>query len=137
MHKHIELLCLLDELMSLLLWNIFLWDSEVQGSLVCCSQRVRHDLATEQQQQIPVSILHFYICSSGINMKMKLAQSCPTLCNLLDYTAHGILQAKILEWVAIPFSKGSSQFRDWTQVSHIAGRFFTNWTTRGDLVVSI
>ena len=57
----------------------------------------------------------------------KVAQSCPTLCNPMDYTVHGILQARILEWVAVPFSRGSSQPRDWTQVSHIAGRFLTNW----------
>ena len=43
---------------------------------------------------------------------------------------HGILQARILEWVAIPFSRGSSQPRDRTQVSCIAGRFFTFWATR-------
>ena len=43
---------------------------------------------------------------------------------------HGILQAKILEWVAFPFSRGSSQPRDWTQVSHTAGGFFTSWATR-------
>ena len=48
----------------------------------------------------------------------------------MDYTVHGILQARILEWVAIPFSSGSSQPRDWTQVSHIAGGFFTIWATR-------
>ena len=42
----------------------------------------------------------------------------------------GILQARILEWVAMPYSKGSSQSRDWTQVSHIAGGFFTVWATR-------
>ena len=42
-----------------------------------------------------------------------------------DYTVHGILQARILEWVAFPFSRGSSQARDRTQASHIAGRFFT------------
>ena len=42
------------------------------------------------------------------------------------YTVHGILQAKILEWVAFPFSRGSSQPRDWTQVSRIAGGFFTS-----------
>ena len=42
-------------------------------------------------------------------------------------TVHGILQARILEWVAIPFSRRFSQPRDWTQVSHIAGRFFTVW----------
>ena len=43
---------------------------------------------------------------------------------------HGILQARILEWVAIPFSRGSSQPRDQTQVFRIAGRFFTVWVAR-------
>ena len=46
------------------------------------------------------------------------------------YTVHGILQARILEWVAFPFSRGSPQPRDQTQISHIAGRFFTSWATR-------
>ena len=63
-------------------------------------------------------------------MKVKAAQSCLTLCDLMDSPIHGILQARILEWVAFPFSRGSSQPRDRTQVSHIAGRFFTNWATR-------
>ena len=48
----------------------------------------------------------------------------------MDYTAYGILQARILEWVAFPFSGGSSQPRDWTQVSCIASGFFTSWATR-------
>ena len=48
----------------------------------------------------------------------------------MDYTVHGILQARILEWIAFPFSRGSSQCRDWAQVSCIAGRFFTSWATR-------
>ena len=48
----------------------------------------------------------------------------------MDYAVHGILQARILEWVAFPFSRGSSQPRDQTQVSHIAGGFFTIWATR-------
>ena len=48
----------------------------------------------------------------------------------MDYTVHGILQARILQWVAFPFSRGSFQPRDRTQVSHIAGGFFTSWTTR-------
>ena len=61
---------------------------------------------------------------------MKVTQSCPTLCNPMNYTVHGILQARILEWVAIPFSRQSSQPRDQTQVSHIACRFFTSWVTR-------
>ena len=58
--------------------------------------------------------------------KMKVAQLCPNLCDPMDYTVHGILQARILEWVAFPFSRGSSQPRDQTQVSCIAGRFFTS-----------
>ena len=62
--------------------------------------------------------------------KTKVAQSCQNLCNPMDYTVYGILQARILKWVAIPFSRGSSQPRDRTQVSHIAGRFFTSWATR-------
>ena len=58
-------------------------------------------------------------------MKVKVAQHVLTLCNPVDYTVHGILQARILEWVAFSFSRGSSQPRDQTQVSHIAGGFFT------------
>ena len=61
---------------------------------------------------------------------VKVSQSCPTLCNPLDYTAHGILQARILEWVAFLFSRGSSQPKAWTQVSCITGGFFTSWATR-------
>ena len=52
------------------------------------------------------------------------------LYNPMDYTVHVILQARILEWVAFPFSRVSSQPRDRTQVSCIAGRFFTSWATR-------
>ena len=61
---------------------------------------------------------------------MKVAQSCLILCDPMDYTIHGILQARILEWVAVLFSRVSSKFRDQTQVSHIAGRFFTSEATR-------
>ena len=59
--------------------------------------------------------------------KVKVTQSCLTLCNPMDHTVHGILQARILEWVAIPFSRGSSWPRDWTRVFYIAGGFFTVW----------
>ena len=61
---------------------------------------------------------------------VKFSQSCPTLYDPTDYTVHGILQARTLEWVAFPFSRRSSQPRDWTQVSRIAGGFFTSWATR-------
>ena len=59
-------------------------------------------------------------------MKVKVAQSCLTLCNHMDYTVHRILQARIREWVAFPFSRGSSQPRDRTQVTNIAGGFFNS-----------
>ena len=60
----------------------------------------------------------------------EVAQSCPILCDPIDYSlqgssVHGIFQARVLEWVAISFSRGSSWPRDWTQVSHITGRHFT------------
>ena len=67
---------------------------------------------------------------------MLVAQSCVTLCNPVDCSppgssVHGILQARILEWVFIPFSRGSSWPRDQTQVSCIAGDFFTDWANIG------
>jgi len=57
---------------------------------------------------------------------VKVAQSCPTVGDPMNYTVHGILQARILEWVAFPYSRGSSKPRDQTQVSHIEGGFFTS-----------
>ena len=70
--------------------------------------------------------------------KMLDDQLCPTLCDPMDCTLpgssdHGILHARILEWVMIPISRGSSQPRDRTQVSRIAGEFFTVWATRETL----
>ena len=61
---------------------------------------------------------------------MKVTQLCPTLWDSMDYIVHGILQAKILEWIAFPFSRGSSQSRTQTGVSYTAGEFFTSWVTR-------
>ena len=69
-----------------------------------------------------------------ILVSLKVVQSCPTLCNPTDYTVHGILQARILVWVAFPSSRGSSQPRDRTQVSCIPSRLFTSWATREALV---
>ena len=70
-----------------------------------------------------------------IKKKVRVTQSCPTLYISMDYSqlvssVHGILQARTLECVAIPFSRGSSQPRDWTCVSSTAGRVFTVWATR-------
>ena len=65
----------------------------------------------------------------------EVTQSCPTLCDPVDCSppgssVHGILQARILEWVAISFSREASQPRDRTQISRIAGRRFNLWATR-------
>ena len=68
-----------------------------------------------------------------------VAKSCPTLCDPMDcslpgYSVHGILQARILEWVATSFSKGSFRLKDLAHISCIAGRFFTIWATIGSSV---
>ena len=65
-----------------------------------------------------------------VKMKVLVAQSCLTFCDTMDCSSpgssvHGILQVRILEWVAIPFHRGSSWPRDWTTISCVAGRFFT------------
>ena len=67
--------------------------------------------------EISVPSYHFY-CRPKTALKklsaskVKVAESCPTLCDPMDYTVHGILQVRIMEWVALPFSRGSSQPRD-------------------------
>ena len=70
-----------------------------------------------------------------MHMHAKSLQSClawcdPLECSLPGSSVHGILQARILEWIAMLFSRGSSWPRDWTQISCTAGRFFTVWATR-------
>ena len=80
----------------------------------------------------------------GFTVKSEsgVAQLCPTLrdpmdCSLPGSSVHGIFQARILEWVAISFSRKSSRPRDWTQVSHIVGRCFTVWATREVLCIKM
>ena len=68
--------------------------------------------------------------SFSLFLKVKGAQSCLTLGHPMDYAVHGILQVRILEPVAFPFSSGSSWPRNRTRVSCIAGRFFTTWAMR-------
>ena len=77
-------------------------------------------------------VLSMLLSSIALNLWVlcSVARSCLTLCDPMDFTVHGILQARILEWVAVSFSRGSYQPRDQTQVSRIAGRFFTIWATR-------
>ena len=77
---------------------------------------------------------HFLLQCMKVKSQSKDAQSCLTLSDPMDWSlpvssVHGILQARILEWVAIAFSRGSSRSRDWTLVSCNAGRCFTLWAT--------
>ena len=69
--------------------------------------------------------------------EVKVTQSCSTLCDPMDYTVHGILQARILDWIAAPFSRGSSQLRDRTQVSRPAGGFLTSYYLSTNSIMSL
>ena len=96
------------------------------------SQRVRQDWATSPS----LSARNNYYTGSQASEKWKWSHSVmSTLCDPIDYSlpgssVHGIFQAIVLEWIAISFSRGSSQPRAWTQVSHIVDRCFTIWATR-------
>ena len=78
-------------------------------------------------------------CAAGLSQETQgvwVTQACPTLCDPVDCSlpgssVHGIVQAGILEWVAISFSRASAWLRNWTLVSRFAGRLFTNWAIRG------
>ena len=97
-----------------------------------CS-RLKHCPRSDQCSLNP-RILHVII------KKSKVTQSYPTLCDPMDcslpaFSVHGISEARILEWVAISFSRGSSWPRDRTLVSCIAGRRFTIWATIGSFLL--
>ena len=73
---------------------------------------------------------------------MKVTQSCPTLCDPMDcnlpgFPVCGILQARILEWIAVPFSRGSSQLRDRTQFSRTVGGFLTSYYSSTNSIMSL
>ena len=85
---------------------------------------------SDQEKSLNLSLTGVGVCSQSA----LVAQLCPALCNPMDCSlpgssVHGILQARILEWVDIPFPRGSSQPRDWTWASCIAGGLFTIWAT--------
>ena len=80
-----------------------------------------------------INLVNYFSCFYIV--MCLVAQSCSTLCDPLDCrlpgsSVHGILQARILEWAAVPSDRGSSQSGDQTQVSYIVGRFFTSWVTK-------
>ena len=101
-----------------------LWTEDLREELKSYGKKVPESSGTTH------SFMHsimFVLCLA--------TQSCPTLCDPMNCSLpgssdHGILQAIILEWIAISFSRGPSQPRDRTQVFHITGIFFTVWATR-------
>ena len=108
------------------------------GGHLFCSKMVQNTSPTSFQVKIQVKEKFrdrtLVICLAVAKVKVLVAQLCLTLCNsvycsMLGSSVHRISQARILEGAAIPFSRGSSWFRNWSQVSCIAGRFFTIWAT--------
>ena len=111
-----------------------LGDSEGQGSLACCSSWCRKESDTAKQLNTSKASRLWkqpLLCGHKTTKSLQL---CPTLFDPMDCSppgssVHGILQAGILERVAMPFSRGYSRPRDQTWVSHTAGRFLTIWAT--------
>ena len=102
------------------------YDMELKTS---CSALLLHKLIFWFAKSFPQQIALLFWYSDPRSVCVLVSQSCSTLCDLMDYSppsssVHGIFQARTLEWVAISFSKGSSQPRNRTQVSCTAGRFF-------------
>ena len=100
----------------------------VEGQEQCQSRECLR--ATEITGCVPgfrKAVIFFFLQESGEKEKvnMKVAQSCLTL-QPHDSSVHGIFQARILEWLGFPSSRGSCQPRDQTQISHTADRFFTS-----------
>ena len=133
--------CTIPLLIPLLYWNT-MWGvtREVQLSYVIQTCTIQKALAVLRRwtvgsmfvslnKQIDFSEMLSPITSSSV-AQLYLTLCDPMDCSLPGSSVHGILQARILEWVAILFSRGSSQLRDWTQVFSTADRFFTIWATR-------
>ena len=104
------------------------------GSLV---EELRSCMPGTTPPKNKINLIIFSHIKKIIPHLVKVAQLCPTLYDSMDCTVHGILQARVLEWVAFPFSRGSSQLRDQSQVSSIEGGFFTSWATKETIVKSL
>ena len=106
------------------------WCLCVESSLVLLEDSVCYD---HLGKTLLASVLLHSVLQA--QSESEVAQSCPTFCDPMDWSlpgssVHRIFQAIVLEWIAISFSRGSSQPRDQTRVSHIVDRRFTIWATR-------
>ena len=118
------------------------WNSLIKGDFNLEIQDVMNEILLHLKEKeniwsTALGVLQFRKKNAQYTLSEKwseVAQLCLTLCDPMDCSlpgssVHGILQARILEWVAISFSRVSSQLRDWTEVSHIADRLATIWAT--------
>ena len=102
--------------------------NELGCPLCLCPMREREGLFVKHKHAH--TYLYMRVCVCVCVYESEVSQSCPTLCHSMDCSppgssVHGVCQARILDWVAIFFSRGSSQLKDRTLVSRIAGRLFT------------
>ena len=109
------------------------WGTTVHG--VTKSQTWLNDLSTNKHVLQLHELQPIWLLCPPLSPETEVAQLCLTLCDTMDCSLpgssiHGIFQARVLEWVAISFSRGSSQTRDRILVSCTAGRHFTVWATR-------
>ena len=125
-------------------WGLSLGPSALSGHRVLQNTEFSRDIEpvgngeTEIDKEVEYTHTYtdiytcIYICMYVCIWKWSESESClvMSLCDPMYYIVHWILWARILEWVAFPFSRGSFQPRDGNQVSQIAGRFFTSWATR-------
>jgi len=117
---------------DLLDWPLGKWSLAILGENFLTETRRETIVVTRSQALVQYLFISPYLFESKW---VLVAQSCLTLCDPMDCSppgpsVHEIFQARILEWVAISFSRGSSQLRDRTWVSCTAGRFLTDWATR-------
>ena len=105
-------------------------DLNSQAPMQYCFYSIGLYFHHQTHPQLSVTSALTNLLHSFWKVKVKVTQLCPALCDLMDYTVHGILQARILEWVAYPFSRRSSWPRNRTAVSCTTDEFFTNWAIR-------
>ena len=109
------------------IWRSFLWDyyASWKRDFQCSGRKIRFTSGTRKEGDLSPFVDFEFIPFSVLPVRARSLQSCLTLCNLLDCSppgssVHGVLQARILEWVVMPSSRGSSQPRDRTCVAYIS-----------------
>ena len=119
-------------------WAKEIFHGDEGGDVLSCFQEERGEVSAYPSCTCCIKgvalLLKFFKVSVCMYLYVLLAQFCLTLCDAMNcslpgFFVHEILQARILEWIAIPISRESSKPRDWTWVSCVAGRLFTIWVT--------